>query len=130
MRTAINLIIHGVIIWAAWQLFPEIVQIDSMRTLIIATLLLWLISLAIGIGCLLIMGAGFVLDSAAWVIIGLIIVFVMVIFADVIGMYILSGNLEGFAVAGFWPKVLLSLCLSLFSTGSTKHEREYRYNRY
>ena len=123
MKAALSLIIHGVILWAASCLFPDIVQIDSTATLILATILIWLISFVIGIICLLIIGVGAIFDSPVWLIIGIVVLFVMIVFADVIGMTIIGDYLDGFMVVGFWPKVLLSICFSIFSTGGVEFKQ-------
>ena len=110
MRTLLNLVIGGLVLWAASRLFPATVQIDGTRTLILATVLIWVVSLDIGLLCLLIMRIGAVFENWLWVIIGII----LVLFSEVIAMTILSNHLNGFMVVGFWPKVLLSICFSLF----------------
>ena len=110
MRTLLNLVIGGLVLWAASRLFPATVQIDGTGTLILATVLIWVVSFVIGLLCLLIMGIGAVLENWLWVIIGII----LVLFSEVIAMTILSNHLNGFMIVGSWPKVLLSICFSLF----------------
>ena len=110
MRTVLNLVISGFVLWAASRLFPATVQIDSMGTLVLTTILLWVVSLIIWLLCILVMGIGAIFENAIWVIIG----FILLLFSEVIAMTILSNNLDGFMIVGFWPKVLLSICFSLF----------------
>ena len=110
MRTILNLVIGGLVLWAASRLFPATVQINGTGTLILATVLIWVVSFAVALICILIAGIGAVFENWIWIIIGIILVF----FSDIIAMTILSKNLDGFMVVGFWPKVLLSICFALF----------------
>lgn len=125
MRTIINLFLHGLILWAAWQLFPDTVQIDGFGTLVLVTLLLWVISLVIGLIAILIfglsvlIGAGDGLAALISAIVGIVLCFGLLLFADVIGLDFLSHQVQGFMVVGFWPKVLLAILFSVFSIGST-----------
>ena len=105
MRRILNFFITGLILFVANQLFPNVVQIDSLGTLILAAVLFWLIGIAVVIVCAVIMFVGLFFDNPLWVIVG----FVAIFFIHVIALSILSATLSGFAVIGFWPKVLLSL---------------------
>lgn len=114
MRTLLNIVIRGFILWVASLLFPETFQINDMRTLVLATVLLWVVSLIIELLCALAMGAGIALDNVIIVICGL----TLLLFSEVITMTILSNNLDGFMIVGFWPKVLLSICYSMLFLGT------------
>ena len=114
MRTILNFIICGFILWIAAHFFPATVQIDSMGTLALATILIWVVGIVVGLLCLLMFGVGALFENIPWVIAGII----LALFSDVIALTILSNNLSGFMVVGFWPKVLLSVCFTLFSLRS------------
>lgn len=118
MRTLLNFVIDGLILWAASKLFPQTVQIDGFGTLVLATLLLTVIAVIVGLLCVLVAAIGAACDNAIWLIIG----FVALLFSGVIAMTILSNNLGGFNIIGFWPKVLLSLVMSLFELRSPNRD--------
>ncbi len=111
MRRILNFFITGLILFVANQLFPNVVRIDSLGTLILAAILFWLIGIAVVIVCAAIMFVGLFFDNPLWVIVG----FVAIFFIHVIALSILSAALGGFAVIGFWPKVLLSLAYSMLA---------------
>lgn len=124
MRRILNFFITGLILFVANQLFPDVIQIDSLGTLILAAILFWLIGIAVVIVCAAIMFVGLFFDNPLWVIVG----FVAIFFIHVIALSILSATLGGFAVIGFWPKVLLSLAYSMLALGSpstNNSDREY-----
>ena len=109
MRTLLNLAITGVILWIASSLFPATVQIDSIKTLALATFLIWIISSMIAFLCAFMAVIGMAFEKWVWVILSVIFIF----FSEVIAMTILSNDLGGFMIVGFWPKVLLSICFSI-----------------
>ena len=116
MKNIINLFLGGLVLWVAWQFFPAVVQIDSFGKLVLATLLLWVITLVIDLVCVLLMGAG-VIGMVAGGFPGVAIILVAIVlslFAEIIAMTILSNNLDGFTIIGFWPKLLLAICFSVF----------------
>ena len=110
MRTLLNFIIDGFILWTASKLFPQTVQIDGFGALVLTTFLLTIVTLVVGLLCILIMIIGAAFDNAIWSIVG----FVALLFSSIIAMTVLSNNLGGFNIVGFWPKLLLSLAMSLF----------------
>ena len=105
----LNLIIDGLILWAGTKIAPDVVQIEGTGTLILATVLLTVITTVVALVCVAIMGIGAACENVTWTIIGLVAVF----FSNVIAMWLLSMWLPGFAIVGFWPKVLISICCSL-----------------
>lgn len=125
MRTIINLFLHGLVLWVAWQLFPDIVQFDGMGTLVLVTVLLWVISLVIGLIVVLLFGLSVLagvdgnFGGCITAAVGIALCFGLMLFADVIGLDFLSHQIQGFMIVGFWPKVLLAILLSVFSIGST-----------
>jgi len=108
MRTLLNLFANAIVLFLASLLFPSVVVICSLRALILAAALIWVISIVVVLSSLLITGLGIIYPDPFWIIIGIIAVF----FAEVIALSILSNTLDGFAVIGFWPKVLLAICLT------------------
>ena len=110
MRAMLNIVINGFILWMASRLFPETVQIDGIGTLVLATFLLAIVTVAIVLLCMFVAVIGVACDNTAWFIVG----FVASLFSCIIAMTILSNKLDGFMIVGLWPKVLLSICFSLF----------------
>lgn len=114
MITLLNFVIDGFVLWAASKLFPQVVQIDGFGTLALATFLLTAIAVVVRLLCVFVEVIGAACDNVIWLIIG----FVALLFSGVIAMTILSDNLEGFNIVGFWPKVLLSLVMYLLELRS------------
>ena len=112
--TILNLFIDGLILWGGSQLFPGVIQVGGTGTLILATILIWLITTLIQGVAALIAGAGIACESIVWTITG----FVVALFSGIIAMAILSNVLAGFAIVGFWPKVLLAIGFSVFELSS------------
>lgn len=112
--TVLNLFIDGLILWAGSQLAPGVIQISGIGTLILATILIWLISALVRGVSMLVTGVGITCDSIVWTGVGII----AVLFADILAMAILSNVLAGFMIVGFWPKVLLAICFSIFELSS------------
>ena len=112
----LNLIIDGLILWAASKIAPDVVQISGFGTLVLATILLTVVTVAVGLLCIGVAGIGVACDNVLWAIIGVVAVF----FSGIIAMALLSSWLPGFAIIGFWPKVLISLCCSLFELSKPK----------
>lgn len=124
MRRILNLFITGLILFAANWLFPDVVQVDGLGTLILAAVLFWLVGVVIAFVCTLVVVAGVLFENPLWVIVGFIAIF----FIHVITLSILSATLSGFAIIGFWPKVLLSLAYSMLALGSpstNNNDHEY-----
>lgn len=106
MKSLLNFVLVGFILYVASCLFPETVQIDGFWTLVLATVLFEVVSLFIGVICIVAVAIGATFKNALWIIIGIIVL----LFSEVITMYALSNFLDGFTIDGFWPKVLLSVC--------------------
>lgn len=124
MRRILNLFITGLILFVANWLFPDVVQVDGLGTLILAAVLFWLVGVVIAFVCTAVIVAGVLFENPLWVIVGFIAIF----FIHVITLSILSATLGGFAVIGFWPKVLLSLAYSMLALGSpstNNNDHEY-----
>lgn len=126
----INFIISGAVLWVSSKLFPEQIRIKDFGTLVIATVLLWLTTLVIRVIGLICMGSGAVFRSCSWIILGGLIL----IGAKILALYILSKNLPGFSIEGFWPMIFIALACSLFSfsvpsdSNRNKPSSNYYYN--
>lgn len=116
MRRILNFIITGFILWIAAKFFPPYVQIDGFGTLIIATILLWIIEVVLAGLILLLLAAAAALESGLLAVICIIVL----LFADIIAFSVLSAKLPGFAVNGFWTKAVLSLCCSVLTISKSK----------
>lgn len=120
MRQVLNFFIVGLVLWAASQVFPDIVQIDGVWALVIAVILMWLIEFVIAVLSTIIIELSACADNIVGMIIGLIIL----LFANVIGLSILSSILDGFMVVGFWPKVLLAIAFLFLRVGSSSSSKD------
>lgn len=116
MKRILNFIIVGFILWIAAKFFPPYVQIDSFGVLVLATLLIWVIEVIIAVICVLILAAGVAIEDIFLILIALAVA----IFAHVITFSVLSTNLAGFMVNGFWTKVVLSICCNALTISSSK----------
>lgn len=114
----LNLIIDGLILFAGSKIAPAVIQIDSTGTLIWATVLLTVVTTAVGLLCLAVAGIGVAFDNVAWMIIGVVAVF----FSGIIALTLLSSWLPGFAVIGFWPKALICVACSVFELSRSKKD--------
>lgn len=109
MRTIFNLFINCLVFWVSSLLFPKCVQISNFKTLVIAVVLIWLVTLMIDLCGMMATIVGVVVVNPLLAVFSII----FVLFSDIIAMAILSSYLEGFMIVGFWPKFLLALCCSL-----------------
>ncbi len=116
MKGVANFIITFVILWIAAYFFPNVVHVDSIRTLIIATLLLFLAEAVVVI--ILFIATIFSIMMLDWyAIIGTII---GIFFAEILALSLLSAWIPGFYIVGFWPKMLLALAFSIFRIPSNQ----------
>ena len=107
-RQIVNFIITGLILYLAAELFPEVVIIDNMRTLIAATFLLFVAEIVVVLAILIFM----LLSIFTQNYVGIIAGFIGIFFGEILALSLLSGWLSGFMVVGFWPKFWLALALS------------------
>lgn len=105
----VDLFIEGIILWVASRLFPSIVHIDSTFTLVMVTLLLWLVAVIIRIGCVVVGTIGLFSGNLAMVFLSV----TAALFANVFALVYLSNHLSGFEVVGLFPAMLLALCFSI-----------------
>ena len=114
-----DLLLVGAVLWVASIISPY-VQINSLKTLCIATVLLVVIVLLAELLCGLSILYGVVTWNYAIVIAGII----LAIFPTYIALGLLSDNLAGFYVADFWPRAILAFILSSISARNTNRTRE------
>jgi len=111
MRNVLNLLVTFAVFWLGNAYFHQHVSIADTRTLVLATVLMFVISflysflltlsflsIIVGIGCLttpLLMAASVVLTP--------------------IKLWLLDRLLPGFELHGFWTYVILTVVLSLFT---------------
>ena len=124
MRRILNLLITGAVLGCSAWLFPDVVQIDGLFTLVAATVLLWLISMAVSWLSIIIMMAGAVIGSGEGVLLG----FLVFLSSQVITLYILSANMPGFTVEGFWAKVLIVICCGVYSLVAARQAQKDKPN--
>ncbi|MFE5321614.1 hypothetical protein ACFQ88_23190 [Paenibacillus sp. NPDC056579] len=111
MRNLLNLLVTLLVFWIGNQYFNQYISISDTKTLILATVLMFVISLiygllltisfvsiVVGIGCLttpLLIAASLVLTP--------------------IKLLLLDKYLSGFDIHGFWTYVILTIVLSIFT---------------
>ncbi|MBP5674946.1 phage holin family protein [Candidatus Saccharibacteria bacterium] len=110
MRQIANFFITGIILWVAAWLFPQFVQIDSMKTLALAALLLFVAEVVV----LLLFFALIVSAALAQYWAGVLVGMTFVFFAEIVALSLLDAWLPGLSIYGFWPKFLLAFALSVF----------------
>ncbi|WP_171687637.1 phage holin family protein [Paenibacillus planticolens] len=115
MRNILNLLVTFLVFWCGSQYFNPYISISDTKTLIFATVLMFVISfiygllltismlsIVIGIGCLttpLLVAASLVLTP--------------------IKLWLLDKYLPGFEIHGFWTYVILTILLSIFTVKVT-----------
>ena len=119
MRQIVNFFIVGLILWISTHAFPEYVQIDGGSTLILATLLFFVVTALVILGIVFVVIV--VLDDLPTM--AFVTLIVAMLLGGPIALTILSKYLNGFNVVGFWPKVLISFACAFF-TISTKHQNQ------
>ncbi|MBE1442277.1 phage holin family protein [Paenibacillus sp. OAS669] len=119
MRNLLNFLVTLLVFWIGNEYFHQYVAIKDTKTLIIASVLMFVISLlfslamvlsvlliTVGIGCL---------TTPALMLVSLIL--------TPIKLWLLDKYLYGFEIHGFWTYVILTLVLSLF-TVKVKHKKD------
>ena len=132
----LNVIINGLVLWAASKLFPQAVKIDGFETLACVALLLAGVTVIIGrvldvIECFGKLIVSKIKKKAVRVIIIIIISPVTVVLPIIVGIItiiILSKNLAGFDIIGFWFKLLLLIFMFLLQV-SGQNKTTFIYGR-
>ena len=120
MRVILNLLLTFTVFWIGTTYFNENIYIEDTKTLIVATLIMfgisilftWLFALSIllipvGIGC-----------------ITSIILFIFAFVLTPIKLLLLDRYLPGFEINGFWTFVILTIILSIFTIKKTTVTKE------
>ena len=120
MRNILNLLLTFGVLWLGNSFFNDSVQISDTKTMVIASLIMFGISMAYGI---------LLLFSASLIPIGVgcfttVILFVVGIGLTPIKLLLLNKYLEGFTISGFWTYVLITVCLSIFTINFKSNEKE------
>jgi len=110
MKQIFNFIITGVILYLASVYFSDVVQIADMKSLILATILLFIAEIIVVIVLFVMMAVS--LFSGNWG--GLIIIAIAICFAEILALTLVSAWLPGVTITGFWTKFLLAFALSIF----------------
>lgn len=127
MRRIVNLFITGFILWAASKIAPDQIHIKDFGTLVLATILLWLTTIAIYGISLLLMSGGLIFESCSWIILG----FFIMAAAKILALYAISKWIPGFSIVGFWPKFWIAFACSVFTLSSPSSRRDnYSDDRY
>lgn len=130
MRNLWNLFVTGLCLWAAARLFPDVVQIDGLSTVVIATLLLYVVTTIVCITVMLLLfgilfaGAAGYWNPIALTVITIVVVIIIAIFTEVIALGILTRYLPGFAIIGFWPKAGIAFVNSIVTVPAEKQNRD------
>ena len=119
----LNLIISGLILYGASRLFPTVVQFDSLGALVLATILIYIIASIVDLLCIAVAFVGASFGQWIW-----FLVVLLTIVSPVVAVMVLSGHL-GFTVVGFWPKVLLSVCLMMCQLGTSNKRTNINISR-
>ncbi|NEN81843.1 MULTISPECIES: phage holin family protein [Paenibacillus] len=120
MRNLLNLLVTFLVFWCGNHYFNQYISISDTKTLIIATVLMFVISfiygflltisfisIVVGIGCLttpLLIVASLVLTP--------------------IKLWLLDRYLTGFEIHGFWTYVILTIVLSVFTVKVNDKKRD------
>ena len=110
------------IYWGMAYLFPEIIRIENLGTLAVASVFMLVFMILLKAVCLPVMGLLEMLTDTSIEMISespLAVAihmpfFALAMFAPIIVLYILNGRLPGLLIDGFWSKVLVTVCVDVF----------------
>jgi len=115
MKQVVNFVITGVILFIFAKFFPELVVIENLRALFIATLLLFIAESIVVIAIFVMMAASVITGNLGGIVGGIF----AICFAEIIAISIVSAFVPGFYVHGFWMKFIISVALSIFRIPTT-----------
>lgn len=120
MRNIFNFLVTLAVLWIGSTFFSEYIQIRDTKTLIIATIFMfvigWVFNILVSLSALL-MPIG----------IGCITIIPLILAAFIltpIKLVLLSRYLDGFMINGFWAYLALTAILSIFTIGSSNSSKE------
>ncbi|MEF3308658.1 phage holin family protein [Paenibacillus sp. GYB004] len=111
MRNILNLLVTLIVFWVGNQYFNEYLSIADTKTLVIASVLMFVISflfsLAMALSVMLIVVGVGCLTTPALILASIVL--------TPIKLWLLDKYLGGFEIHGFWTYVLLTIVLSIFT---------------
>ena len=116
MRDIINFCLKVLVLMVATELFPNKIQSDGIKGIIVAVLLMTVIGIVYLIGLGLLTGLFSIMKESAFSTIGLIACIFGILATNITELYFVSTYYEGFNISGgFEIYFLLALVLSIFS---------------
>ena len=125
IRQILNFLITGFVFWASARLFPDNVYVDGLGSLVLVTLLFYIIQTLFALIC---MGAIIlrIMVNNSYTTARLILVAVIAeVFLTCTGaaaLMLLSARLEGFWISGINVAIMLSLAISILTTSAPKNK--------
>ena len=113
MRQVVNFFIIGLIFWIGWKIFPEYVQADSVKSILVAVVVFYIVETLVVAFVAMLALANMVIFGESGLIVSIVMALVGVIFAGFLALIVVSNMLSGFEVVGFWPKMILAFCCSV-----------------
>ena len=110
MKQILNFIITGVILYLAAKFYPAAVQIADTKSLILATVLLFIAEIIVVIAIFIMMAVSFFSGNWGGIVVGAI----AICFAEIIALTLVSEWIPGITITGFWTKFILAFVLSVF----------------
>lgn len=105
----INFAITGGILFLSGRLFPTQVEIRGFWTLVLATFLLWFLTVLIRVISRLLIVLAIVVGGLLLIIVS----FTVSLFAQVLAIIILNSIIDGFMIQGFWLQIFIAFLISL-----------------
>ena len=121
MRRIMNFLLTMFVLWFSSENFTS-VYINSTKTLILATVLMFAISIIFGYIVML----SVLLTPILIGCLPLIISIIIAPFMTIIELLLLDKYLVGFHIQGFWTYVLISVVLSIFSVRVSASKNEVK----
>ena len=110
MKQIANFFITGIVLWLAATFFPQFVRVDNFKTLVLASILLFVAEVLVLLFFFALIVSAALAQYWAGVLVGTLFVF----FAEIAALSLLDAWLPGLNIFGFWPKFLLAFALSVF----------------
>lgn len=110
MRQILNLIITGVILYLASIFFSDVVQIADTKSLILATLLIFVAEIVVVVVVFIMVAVSVFSGNVA----GVVASIFAICFVEIIALSLVSAWVPGVTIVGFWTKFILAFALSVF----------------
>ena len=118
MRRILNLFLTGLILFLGSKMFPDIIIINSLKTLLIASVLYWILNAIVKVALFLIS----LLSLLEGQILTFIITLVGISLGGAVTLNLMSTYLPGFAVIGVFSKIILAFIIGLFTIGKPEED--------